>query len=62
MVSAPGSFTLGSGRTVSGFGAVKGNFTVASGAMLAPGGTSGALTFSNSLTLLTASSIPPPHL
>ncbi|HEU5396458.1 MAG TPA: autotransporter-associated beta strand repeat-containing protein, partial [Verrucomicrobiae bacterium] len=51
-VSAPGGFTLGSGKKVSGFGTVNGNFTVASGATLAPGGSIGTLTFNNALTLV----------
>ena len=45
------SMTLASGKKISGFGSVKGNFTVGSGATLAPGGSIGTLTFSNSLTL-----------
>ncbi|MGP8218827.1 MAG: autotransporter-associated beta strand repeat-containing protein, partial [Limisphaerales bacterium] len=49
--SAAGGFTLGSGRKLSGNGAVNGNFTVGSGATLAPGGSIGTLTFSNALVL-----------
>jgi autotransporter-associated beta strand protein len=49
--SAAGGFTLGSGRKLSGNGAVNGNFTVGNGATLAPGGSIGTLTFSNALTL-----------
>ena len=49
--SAAGGFTLGSGRKVSGFGAVNGNFTVASGAILSPGESIGTLTFNSALTL-----------
>jgi fibronectin-binding autotransporter adhesin len=46
--------TLGSGKMISGDGVVNGNFTVASGATLAPGNNDlGTLTFSNSLTLNT---------
>ncbi|MGD0259237.1 MAG: autotransporter-associated beta strand repeat-containing protein [Verrucomicrobiota bacterium] len=44
-------FTLGFGRTLLGHGAVNGKFAVGSGATLAPGGSIGTLTFSNSLTL-----------
>jgi autotransporter-associated beta strand protein len=46
-----GAMTLASGKKISGFGSVKGNFTVGSGATLAPGGSIGTLTFSNALTL-----------
>jgi hypothetical protein len=43
---------LSSGKTISGDGVVNGNFTVASGATLAPGNNDlGSLSFSNSLTL-----------
>ncbi len=45
------SMTLAGGKKISGFGSVKGNFTVSSGATLAPGGSIGTLTFSNALTL-----------
>ena len=40
---------------ISGYGSVNGNFTVGSGARLAPGGSVGTLTFSNSLTLAAGS-------
>ena len=50
-VSAPGGFTLGSGRKLSGYGIINGNFTVASGAILAPGNSIETLTFNNALTL-----------
>jgi hypothetical protein len=44
--------TLSSGKKISGDGQVNGNFTIASGATLAPGNNDlGALTFSNALTL-----------
>jgi autotransporter-associated beta strand protein len=44
--------TLSSGKKISGDGQVNGNFTIASGATLAPGNNDlGALIFSNSLTL-----------
>jgi autotransporter-associated beta strand protein len=47
-----GLMTLGSGRTISGEGVVKGNFTLTGGATLAPGNNDlGELTFSNALTL-----------
>jgi autotransporter-associated beta strand protein len=47
-----GAFTLGSGRTIWGNGAVKGAFGIGNGALLTPGSNSiGTLTFSNSLTL-----------
>jgi autotransporter-associated beta strand protein len=46
------ALTLGSGKMISGDGQVNGNFTVASGATLAPGNNDlGMLVFSNSLTL-----------
>jgi autotransporter-associated beta strand protein len=46
------AMTLGSGKMISGDGQVNGNFTIASGATLAPGNNDlGALVFSNSLTL-----------
>jgi hypothetical protein len=46
------AMTLGGGKMISGDGFVNGNFTVASGATLAPGNNDlGALVFSNSLTL-----------
>ncbi len=46
------ALTLGSGKMISGEGFVIGNFTIASGATLAPGNNDlGALVFSNSLTL-----------
>jgi autotransporter-associated beta strand protein len=48
---AGGGLTLASGQTLSGNGAVNGNFTVGSGAKLMPGNSTGALTFSNTLTL-----------
>ena len=50
-----GSMSLASGQTISGYGSVKGNFTIGSGAVLAPGGSIGTLTFSNSLTLASGS-------
>jgi autotransporter-associated beta strand protein len=50
-----GSLTLASGKKISGFGSVKGNFTVGGGATLAPGGSIGTLTFSNALTLAAGS-------
>ena len=46
-----GSFTLGSGQKITGNGTVNGDFYVASGATLAPGGSIGTLTFNNSLAL-----------
>ena len=46
-----GAMTLANGKIISGYGSVKGNFTVGNGAKLAPGGSIGTLTFSNSLTL-----------
>ena len=46
-----GSMTLGSGKSIAGFGSVKGNFIIGSGATLSPGGGFGTLTFSNSLSL-----------
>ena len=46
-----GLMTLANGKKISGYGSVNGNFTVGSGAMLAPGGSIGTLTFSNALTL-----------
>ena len=46
------AMTLSSGKKISGDGQVNGNFTVASGATLAPGNNDlGALSFSNALTL-----------
>ncbi|MFM2081600.1 MAG: hypothetical protein RL380_291, partial [Verrucomicrobiota bacterium] len=53
--SALGGFTLTTGKIISGGGAVNGNFTVNSGAMLAPGNSVGTLTFSNNLTLTAGS-------
>ena len=50
------AMTLGGGKMLSGFGSIKGNFIVGSGAILSPGSNSiGALTFSNSLTLASGS-------
>ena len=46
-----GGMTLANGKTLSGDGAVKGNFILASGAKLSPGNSIGALTFTNALTL-----------
>jgi autotransporter-associated beta strand protein len=46
-----GSMTLANGKMISGVGSVKGNFTIGSGAKLAPGNSIGTLTFSNALTL-----------
>jgi len=46
-----GAMTLASGKKISGYGSVKGNFTIGSSATLAPGGSIGTLTFSNALTL-----------
>ncbi len=52
--TASHAMTLGSGKMISGDGQVNGNFTVASGATLAPGNNDlGTLVFSNSLTLNT---------
>ena len=45
------AMTLANGKIISGYGSVKGNFTVGSGAKLAPGSLIGTLTFSNALTL-----------
>jgi autotransporter-associated beta strand protein len=54
--SALGVFTLGSARTLSGNGSVKGNITLATAALLAPGSNAiGALTFSNALTFAAGS-------
>jgi autotransporter-associated beta strand protein len=53
---ADGTLTLASGQTLGGNGAVLGNVIVGSGAKVAPGNSAGALTFSNSLTLLAGSS------
>jgi fibronectin-binding autotransporter adhesin len=50
-----GSMTLASDQAISGYGSVKGNFTIGNGAVLAPGGSIGTLTFSNSLTLASGS-------
>lgn len=51
-----GAFTLGSGKTLWGNGALKGNFNFNSGALLAPGSNAiGQLTFSNSLALAAGS-------
>jgi fibronectin-binding autotransporter adhesin len=49
--AAGGLMTLASGKMISGVGAVKGNFVVGSGAILAPGNSIGTLTFSNTLSL-----------
>jgi autotransporter-associated beta strand protein len=49
--STGGSMTLAGGKMISGYGSVKGDFIVGSGAKLAPGNSIGTLTFSNSLTL-----------
>ena len=46
-----GGMTLAAGQTLGGFGSVNGNFTVGSGATLAPGNAIGVLTFDNALTL-----------
>jgi autotransporter-associated beta strand protein len=46
-----GGLTLANGQTLSGNGAVNGNLTIGSGAILAAGNPLGTLTFSNSLTL-----------
>jgi autotransporter-associated beta strand protein len=46
-----GAMTLAGGKIISGYGSVKGDFIVGSGGKLAPGGSIGTLTFSNSLTL-----------
>jgi hypothetical protein len=47
-----GAITLASGKMISGYGSVKGNFTVGSGGKLSPGTNGvGTLTFSSSLTL-----------
>ncbi len=55
-VNQIGGMTLGSGRTLSGGGAVIGSFTIGSGATLAPGSNSiGTLTFNNNLTLASGS-------
>jgi len=51
-VSGRSGLTLAAGQLLSGFGSVKGSFTIGPGAILAPGSNSiGTLTFSNSLTL-----------
>ena len=50
-----GGMTLTSGKVLTGNGAIKGNFTVGSGAKLTPGNFIGALTFSNALTLAAGS-------
>ena len=46
-----GAMTLTGGKIISGVGAVKGSFTIGSGATLSPGSPIGTLTFSNALTL-----------
>jgi autotransporter-associated beta strand protein len=46
-----GGMTLAAGQTLGGFGSVNGNFSVGSGATLAPGNAIGTMTFSNALTL-----------
>ena len=46
-----GGFTLGSGQTLGGGGAVFGAFTIGSGAVLAPGNSPGTLSFAGDLTL-----------
>jgi len=51
-----GGIILGNGRTISGSGAIKGNLTVGNRAVLAPGGSIGTLTFSNSLILVSGCS------
>jgi autotransporter-associated beta strand protein len=53
--SALGGFPLTTGKIISGGGAVNGNFTMNSGATLAPGNPVGTLTFSNNLTLAAGS-------
>ena len=50
-VSAPGGFTLGSGKSLSGSGTVAGAFAAASGSSITVGDTVGKLTFSSALTL-----------
>jgi rhamnogalacturonan endolyase len=54
-VSAVTGFTLAGGQKITGTGAVNGNMTIGSGAMLAPGTDIGTLTFSNALTLAAGS-------
>jgi rhamnogalacturonan endolyase len=46
-----GVMSLASGKTLSGNGAIKGDFIIGNGATLAPGNSIGTLTFSNALTL-----------
>ena len=50
-VSQLGLFTLGSGQTLSGNGAVIGSVSAASGSILSPGFGVGTLGFTNDLTL-----------
>ncbi len=50
-VSAAGTFTLGTGQTLGGNGAVNGSISTASGAIISPGFGPGTLTLSNDLTL-----------
>ncbi|GEM_PF-168217 len=50
--SHTGIYTLGAGQTLGGFGTVKGNLNVGSGATLAPGYTISTMTFNNALALL----------
>ncbi|HEU6448252.1 MAG TPA: autotransporter-associated beta strand repeat-containing protein [Verrucomicrobiae bacterium] len=54
-ISAAGGFTLGSGKTISGFGTINGNFSVSSGATLSPGLSIGTLTFNNALSMAAGS-------
>lgn len=49
-VTAPGGFTLGSTRTLTGDGTVTGNLTVAGGGLVNPGASAGTLTITGSLT------------
>jgi autotransporter-associated beta strand protein len=51
LAAVAGGFTLATGQTLQGHGAVTGNCTVGSGATLAPGNAAGALAFNNALTL-----------
>lgn len=50
-VSAPGGFTLASGKLLGGSGTVAGTFTAASGSSITVGDSVGTLTFSSGLTL-----------
>ncbi len=50
-----GGMILASGKTLRGLGAVKGDFTIGSGARLQPGDSIGTLTFSNALVLVAGS-------